>query len=71
MAEMASFEFELDRTERLSQKALSLSGLSIRLLPTFIVGFVPIPFLFGDIFPVEGFKVASFCALFIPEASFS
>ena len=68
---MASFEFELDRTERLSQNALSLSGLSIRLLPAFIVGCVPIPFLFGDIFPVEGFELASFCALFIPEASFS
>ena len=68
---MASFEFELDRTERLSQNALSLSGLSIRLLPIFILGLVPIPFLFGDIFLVEGFKFASFCVLFIPEASFS
>ena len=68
---MASLELELDRTDRLSQNALSLSGLSIRLFPALIVGFALAFLLFGDTFPLEGFEFGSTCVLFIPRVSFS
>ena len=55
LADIASFELELDSTERLSQNALSLSGLSIRLPAPFIEGLVLNAFLLGDTSPFDGF----------------
>ena len=54
-AEMASFEVELDSTERLSQKALSLSGLSIRWAPFFMTILPPGKILLWHSFPLIGF----------------
>ena len=49
LAEIASFELELDSTDRLSQKALSLSGLSIRFPPPLKAGLLLVKLiLFGD-----------------------
>ena len=48
----ASIELELDSTDKLSQNALSLSGLSIRFPPPFIAWLVASASLFGDpLFP--------------------